>query len=224
MLNRSTQITGSALLVSVLLSACGGGSDISPMSPFNPETITTGLGPCFFSTNDGILGEFSGGWTWLDGSDPTADLTVVYSINDNSTACGGTGGTTKPAPEATYTLTWRLPVTGGYTVDVLVTVTNETGEPTVVDSYTDTTIAISTPDVQLAGGGNWIAAQCPLNITSVTPSLTENQVIVTGSLACNARTDPEQLLTRPAPIVGTPESSVMLDKPIQFTTVITLVS
>jgi len=189
----------------------------------NPATpITTGSASCITNTAADGNATFGGAWTWSDNMGTANDLSVAYAIEDNTTACGGTGGALPGLPSSEYSLSWQLPVEDGFVVNILLTVNLDGGVPVVVQDYTDTRVNMSSPALEVGGAGSWEVSGCSLDITSVEDSSEPQLLIVTGSLTCDASADPPQVLTRPFSIPGVADTTVTLDAPITFRTIIAL--
>ncbi len=106
--------------------------------------------------------------------------------------------------------------------NVLLNVNNDTGSPEMVQNHTDTLLSISSPDAEVGGAGSWDVAGCSVDITAVEASATAMVAIVTGSIACDTNATPPQILTRPIPISGVPDTTVTITTPLTFRTAIGL--
>ncbi|MBX2838746.1 MAG: hypothetical protein KTR35_17945 [Gammaproteobacteria bacterium] len=189
----------------------------------NVTPITTGLNACIIDTGADGNGTFTGSFTWSDVSDNANDLSVAYDIQDNTTACGGAGGTLDGTTAATeYVLNWQLPVDDGSIINVLISVDAVNGDPIVVENQTDNLISISSPDPEVGGAGEWQYEGCSLDITSVESSSTPMIAIISGSLTCDPEANPAQILTRPIPVDGLPDTSIRFDAPMTFRGLIVL--
>lgn len=184
--------------------------------------ITSGLNNCVIDTAADGNATFTSAWMWSNNTDTTNDLSVAYDIQDNTTACGGIGGSLPGIPSTSYDLSWQLPVANGTIVNVLLSINAIDGNPVVVQNNADTMITLSSPDSEVGGAGSWSFEGCLVDITSVENSATPNIAIVTGSLTCDADADPAQILTRPVPIPGVPDTTVRFSEPMTFRTVIAL--